>query len=56
MYDKHAFPKTNNDEAHNSQRENGTKAVSDYQYDHQLTPDAHNHEKQQFERWYADLD
>jgi len=33
-------------EAHNYQRENETKAVNDYQYDHQATPDAHNHEKQ----------
>jgi len=40
----------NDDSAHNYQRENETKAVNDYQYDHQAMPDTHNHEKQQFEQ------
>jgi hypothetical protein len=44
MYDKFASRKMNNDEAHNYQRENETKALNDYQYDHQMTPDAHNHD------------
>jgi len=44
------------DEAHNYQGENETKAVSDYQYDHQPTPDTHNHEKQQFKQRYTDRD
>jgi len=39
MQDKLASQKTNNDNAHNYQRENEAKAVNDDQHDHQAMRD-----------------